>query len=468
MDSDRPTATQLPGPRTRWPEPADPGGLTEPDATWWPGFERELVLGREVDHVDWQATLYYWLDNSLYVNAEGMRAGQFEFSSGTNQLKPPRMFTDALHQFGPGNYWEINTYTGPLGDNSLRDAVVNYENIVNGWRLTRENVAITYGAHEGLQVALRALRPRGRKTALVLGPQVPLVFQALLQEGFSFRELWSADPRAVVPSAGEVLAGLARCAPDVLLLTSPNNPTGFTYREDELAAIGAAVIDQGCQLVVDKILSDSSLPGAPMVNGTSPRMGDWIDAGRCVVVDSLSKRRAISGVRAGYLLASAAVVADYSMSALGGCPPLLLATAAAADLNCSARLHAATGEVADTDRLHADDLRQMRETVERNFDLARNVLRDYWVWDTKQPGRFNCVVGLRVGPTSGDDRDKCKRLFSQQVTCYPLSTFAADPRLVGGRDGAGLLEARLTCAMEPARFEETMRRTRCALRTLGP
>jgi aspartate/methionine/tyrosine aminotransferase len=424
-------------------------------------------LGREVDHIDWRSSVYFWLENTLYVNSQGMYAGQYELSSGTNQLTPPRMFIDALREFRPSNYWEINTYTGPLGDTTLRDAVVNYENAVNGWRIGRDNVAMTGGAHEGIHIALAALRRQGRSRALVLGPQVPLIFQALLQERFRFRELWSADPYALVPSASEVLAALERHRPDVVLLTSPNNPTGIRYSAEELEAIGAATIDAGGVLVIDKILSDSTVPDSPMPTGTCPAIGDWILSGRCLVVDSLSKRRAVSGLRSGYLIAPADVVAAHSMSALGGCPPLLLTSAAAADLNCSARLHANGAPVTGTDRAHAEDLRRMRATVASNFRLAKELLQDYWVWDSKQPGCMNCVVGLRLGPTVLTDRDKCVRLFNQRVTCYPLSTFAADPRLLRRPDSDGLLETRLTVAMEPTRFEETMLRTRCVLRALG-
>lgn len=204
-----------------------------------------------------------------------------------------------------------------------------------------------------------------------------------------------------------------------------------------------------------------------MAPGTCTAMGGWIQAGQCLVVDSLSKRRAISGLRGGYLLAPTEIVAHRSVSGLGGCPPLLLSTAAAADLNCSARLHAATEAVTDTDRSHASDLRRMRATVETNFQLARELLQDYWAWDSKHPGCINCVVGLRVGPSLSDDREKCARLNTQQVTCYPLSTFVADAHLLDGRDNAGLLEVRLTVAMDTARFEETLLRTRSVLRTLG-
>lgn len=428
-------------------------------------------LGREISRIDWPSSLYYWLDNSLYVGVDGMHLGEYELSSGTNQLKPPRIFTDALRRFGPRSYWEINTYSGPLGDTALRDAVAIYENTVNGWHVDRKNVAVTYGAHEGLQIALRSV-PLHRRTALVLGPQVPLVFQALLQEGFRFRELWGADERGrPVPSAAEVLGAVERCAPDVLVLTSPNNPTGVAYRPDEMDALGSAVIERGGYLVVDKILSDSSLPGSPMVTGTSRRMGEWIEGGQCLVVDSLSKRRAISGLRAGYMLASAKIVERHSVSEIGGCPPLLLATAAANDLNCSARLHAASrrqpgdGEapaLPECDSAHVEDLLRMRATVDRNFEFAREVLHDFWVWDSKQPGCFNAVVGLRIGRDIVDDRRKCEQLFGQLVTCYPLSTFAADQRLVQDRDPA-ILELRLTCAVEPVRFSETLVRTKRAL-----
>lgn len=483
-DSDGHTATETPGQASRWAAPVGFGEHTESPVRpgLGPVLGPELRLGRQVSHIDWPSTLHHRLDHVYYADAQGLRPGPYEFSSGTNQLPPPRVFTDALRRFGPNDYWEINTYTGPLGDTALRDAVVTYENAVNGWRLVRDNVAITYGAHEGLRIALKALHARGNRRALILGPQVPLVFQALLREGFALQELWAADPRALLPSAGEALRGIARCAPDIVVLTSPNNPTGTAYRAAELEAIGAAAIDRGCVLVVDKILSDSSLPGSPMANGTCGPMGQWVAEGRCLVVDSLSKRRALSGIRAGYLLAAEEVVTCQSMVALGGCPPLLLATAAAADLNRSARLHTTTeevlesdapeahvpkGEVLEGDRRHAEDLLRMRAAVEHNFQVARRVLEDFWVWDSKRPGRFNCVVGLRTRPGAGDDRDACLLLFTRQVTCYPLSTFAADPRLMEGREADGLLEARLTCAMDPARFEETMRRTRSALRTLG-
>jgi aspartate/methionine/tyrosine aminotransferase len=435
----------------------------------WPPYEPDpaLILGRPIDHLDWRSTLYFWLENTLYVDSQGRYLGHHELSSGTNQLTPPRLYIDALHGFEPANYWEINTYTGPLGDPALRDAVSHYENAVNGWRLGRDNVAMTAGAHEGIHIVLRALRRRGGRRVLVLGPQVPLMFQALLEEGFSFRELWSADGQALVPSADEVLDALERTRPDAVLLTSPNNPTGARYSAQELEAIGAAVVERGGTLIMDKILSDSSLPGSPMPNGTCAAMGTWIESGRCLVVDSLSKRRALSGLRGGYILASADIIFEHSVTALGGCPPLLLTTAAAADLNCSARLHTATGPVTGADRAHADDLRRMRATVDANFAMAKRILADYWVWDSKKPGCMNCVVGLRVGPGLADDREKCVRLFTQQVTCFPLATFTADTRLLRTRDSAGLLETRLTVAMDPARFEETLRRTRSVLRTLG-
>ncbi|UPK75787.1 pyridoxal phosphate-dependent aminotransferase [Nocardioidaceae bacterium SCSIO 66511] len=428
-----------------------------------PGF------GAPVIDIDWLSTLYGWLDNTLYVAPDGTHMGDYELSSGTNQLTPPRLFTDALRAFGPRQYWEMNTYSGPLGDDQLRDAVATYENSVNGWSIGRDNVVVTYGAHEGVQIALRSLPSSGRR-ALVLGPQVPLIFQALLQQGYTFRELWGEQQHELVPSADRVLDTIAACRPDVVVLTSPNNPTGDTYTPDELDAIGAAVIDRGGYLVVDKILSDSCLPGNSMTGGTSRQLGEWIITGRCLVVDSLSKRRAISGLRTGYLLAAAELVERHSATEIGGCPPLLLAAAAADDLATSARIHVSANNngasISAHDVAHVDDLQRMRSTVEHNFEFARDALGSYWAWDTKHAGCFNCVVGIHVDPALVDDRERCEMLFTESVSCYPLSTFAVDPALVAGR-ASGLLELRLTCAAESVRFAETIARTKRALDARG-
>lgn len=441
-------------------------------------------LGRLVSSVEWESTLYHWLDNVLYSNSEGKHIGQYELSSGTNQLEPPTLYTEWLRNFEPEKYWEINTYSGPLGDDGLREAILNYETTVSGWALDTGNVAVTYGAHDGLHIALDAFRSQidaeragevlEAPWALVIGPQVPLLFQGLMSCGFTFRELWAQDARRIHPSAEEVLDVLAQTSPDLVVLTAPNNPTGFGFSASELAAIGSAAIEGGARLLLDKILSDSRVRGRmpdtdgdlrEEVSGTCPEMGKWIADGTCVVIDSLSKRRAISGLRAGYMLASAEVVEQRSVEALGGCPPLLLATAAAADLNASARLHSGEPPGTELDAQHADDLRSMAHVVERNFSYAKEVLSDYWEWDTKQPGRFNCVAALRMDAAT--DQQKCRQLFAELVTCYPLSTFAVDESVLDGRDNRSLLELRLSCSIGEARFRETIDRTRSALRSVG-
>ena len=421
-------------------------------------------FGRLLASVEWQASLYYWLDHHLYLQPDGGHLAAFELSSGTNLLPPPSIFTEALRTFDSEDYWEINTYTGPLGDDCLREAVTEYENVVNGWSLSQDNIAVTYGAHIGLKSALGAISSPEDATALVLGPQVPLIFQALVESGFCFREMWSSVPGKFVPSADEAIAAVSACHPDLLVLSSPNNPTGTVFSPDELSAICAAAISVGGKVLIDKILSDSALPDFPMPSGTCPQMDEWIQEGTCVVIDSLSKRRAISGLRTGYLLASDALIRRIALSGLGGCPPMLLSGTAAQELQISARLHRGGDDVSSSDRAHADELRQMRVATEQNFAAAKAALSDHWLWDTKDHPGINSVVALRFKHGVTDERQMCVALAEREVSCYPLSTFAASSGLHSSLESEGILELRMSSAVRPERFRETICRTRDALR----
>ena len=97
-------------------------------------------------------------------------------------------------------------------------------------------------------------------------------------------------------------AALARVAaeqPDVVLLASPNNPSG--------TALGLAEIDALCaasrgMVVVDEAYAEFRRPGTPSAI-------ELLDAHpRLVVTRTMSKAFALAGARLGYLVASSAVV----------------------------------------------------------------------------------------------------------------------------------------------------------------
>jgi histidinol-phosphate aminotransferase len=96
-----------------------------------------------------------------------------------------------------------------------------------------------------------------------------------------------------------VREAIAEHRPDIVLLTSPNNPTGTAL---DLATVRAACASAGGVVVVDEAYAEFRRPGTP----TALELLD--DEPRLVVTRTMSKAFSYAGARVGYLAASAGVV----------------------------------------------------------------------------------------------------------------------------------------------------------------
>lgn len=100
---------------------------------------------------------------------------------------------------------------------------------------------------------------------------------------------WEGIPRGLLAAA---LPGT------LVILASPNNPTGLSFREHDLFAI----LERGCHLLIDHTYADFA--------GISPTMsGSWLDrSDRILVFRSFSKSFALAGLRVGCLLGSETLI----------------------------------------------------------------------------------------------------------------------------------------------------------------
>jgi histidinol-phosphate aminotransferase len=144
------------------------------------------------------------------------------------------------------------------------------------------------GACEGFWLLAHALRPR---VAACVHPSFTEPEAALRACGAEVVHVardprdWSFDPAAVPAHA------------EVVVLGNPNNPTGALDPPDAVFAL----LRPGRVVVVDESFIDFVPEPAPSVAG-EPREG-------LVVVRSLTKLWTLAGIRAGYLLAPAGLVA---------------------------------------------------------------------------------------------------------------------------------------------------------------
>jgi histidinol-phosphate aminotransferase len=153
-----------------------------------------------------------------------------------------------------------------------------------------EQVLLTAGAAEAFVLLARALRPR---RAVVVHPQFTEPEAALLAAGH--------EVTRVLARAGDGFrfdpAGVPEDA-DLVIVGNPTNPTGVLHPARELAALARP----GRVLVVDEAFLDA-VPGQPqsLVRRT--------DLPGLVVLRSLTKTWGLAGLRVGYAVGDAAVLA---------------------------------------------------------------------------------------------------------------------------------------------------------------
>jgi len=178
---------------------------------------------------------------------------------------------------------------------ALRTDLAGYLAARTGVGLTAENVWAANGSNEIIQQVLQAFGGPGR-SALGFTPSYSM--HPIISAGT--RTHWIPAPRRADFSLDAVaaVAALREHAPDVLFVTSPNNPTGQSVPLDDLRAVLAAA--PGIVVVDEAYGEFSPAPSAIGLLAEFP--------GTLVVCRTMSKAFAFAGGRLGYLAAAPAVV----------------------------------------------------------------------------------------------------------------------------------------------------------------
>ena len=165
-----------------------------------------------------------------------------------------------------------------------------------GHGLSAQEVWPANGSNEILQQLLQAFAGPG---ATVLGFTPSYSMHELIARGVGARFVDGRRAADFSLAADHAVAEVERWRPDVVLLCSPNNPTGTAL---DLEVVSAAVAATTGMVVVDEAYAEFARAGtasALTLLPTSPRL---------VVTRTMSKAFGMAGLRLGYLAAAAAVV----------------------------------------------------------------------------------------------------------------------------------------------------------------
>ncbi|HZG43480.1 MAG TPA: pyridoxal phosphate-dependent aminotransferase, partial [Longimicrobium sp.] len=159
------------------------------------------------------------------------KPGDIDLGMGEPTLKPDARYfeaaTECVRQGGC-------PYSPNAGYTDLRAAVAAYHGFPE--RGGAENVVITVGSEEALYLAIKAVLDPARDEALIVEPCYLAYPKLCALEGIRHSTVALDGDDGFRPSAARVLAATGP-ATGMIILNSPNNPTGRVWPQVELRAL---------------------------------------------------------------------------------------------------------------------------------------------------------------------------------------------------------------------------------------
>jgi histidinol-phosphate aminotransferase len=177
----------------------------------------------------------------------------------------------------------------------LRADLAAYLGRESGAHLQAEQVWAANGSNEVMLHLLQAFGGPGR-TALSFAP----TYSMYPEYARDTNTRWVVGRRSedFTLDQSKALAAISRHRPSVVLLASPNNPTGTALPIGLVEAIAAGTAELGAVLVIDEAYAEFRRAGTPSAVTLLPSYPNL------AVARTMSKAFALAGARVGYLAAS--------------------------------------------------------------------------------------------------------------------------------------------------------------------
>ncbi|HUQ52910.1 MAG TPA: pyridoxal phosphate-dependent aminotransferase, partial [Gammaproteobacteria bacterium] len=250
------------------------------------------------------------------VNVIGFAAGEPDFPTW-------RHVCEAAHDaIRAGEF----RYTAVGGTPKLKQAIRTKLERDNGLVYADSEVVASCGGKHSLYNAMQAVLDEGDEV-VIPGPfWVSYPDMAALSGGVA-KIVSASEHNGFLLTDGELEAAITPRT-RLVILNSPSNPTGATYSEQQIAALGRVLARHSCWVIVDDVYERIRY------DGTQPRHLLALEPSlrdRTIICNSVSKTYAMTGWRIGYTAAPPAVIkAITTLQSQSTSNPSSIAQAAAA------------------------------------------------------------------------------------------------------------------------------------------
>jgi len=219
----------------------------------------------------------------------------FDFTLGNPEIEPPPAVLAAAPRVLDSDARHLHAYMPNAGHPRVRQAVADRLRAATGLPYTADHVLMTVGAGAALNTVLKALLDPGDEVITVAPFFAEYSFYAENHGG----RLVVVPPRAdLTPDVARIEAAITPRT-RVILLNSPNNPSGVIYPASTFLELEAVLGRAGHPIV---LISDEPYRALVFDDVRPPEVPPLVT--RSVVATSWSKSLAIPGERIGYLALS--------------------------------------------------------------------------------------------------------------------------------------------------------------------
>ena len=184
-----------------------------------------------------------------------------------------------------------NYYSASEGIPELRDEITKKEK-VKGLDVSAENILVTNGVSEGLDMVISSIVEEGDEV-LLPGPYYPPYASYVRLHGGVPVE-FAVDMQNSKPDIDDIRSKITKKTVAICLI-SPNNPTGLVFNEKSLKELIDVANENNlyiiCDEIYDQIVFDEKFTGIGKVAGDSP----------VILLNGFSKVHLMSGWRIGYI-----------------------------------------------------------------------------------------------------------------------------------------------------------------------
>jgi aspartate aminotransferase len=236
----------------------------------------------------------------------------FDFSLGNPNLDPPEEFFEALQKVIDERRPGAHAYMSNAGYPETRSAVAQFVSTEQGVELPADNVIMTCGAGGGLNVVFRTLLDPGDE---VLVPSPFFVeYRFYVDNHNGVCKLVESNEDFSL-SLGAVEAAITEKT-KIVLVNSPNNPTGKVYDAQTIAGLGDLLTKKSRELGrTIYLMSDEPYRKIVFDGVLLPSILESYE--NSIVVTSYSKDLSLPGERLGFIAVNPAIESlDTTMNGL--------------------------------------------------------------------------------------------------------------------------------------------------------